>query len=362
MYFSYPNSSSCFTMEKILELFQALASDQSSRVKLALSKISDLDSFVLSYQMSPLSLAIKHGCSYSTILCLVLANKEHVNDGLHTISSLYYLNTNPLVIACKKGNLEIMKLLIDNGAIVEVKDCFGCPVLHIACEKGIEFVKLLILNGADPNSLDAYKKTPLHAAIVCGSSYQVVNFLLKTGVNTSLKDYAGKTAVALALEKEDLNPAIRIMLQTTMARRKKANSSCFSKSIKRKLMVSEPEKLREEANKVSKKLKKEEQDMNSLAKIKFENERTVLLKNSMEAWKKVSKDIDDGSSLFGINLDCPVCLEDFKSGDAIYQCSNGHLLCYCCITRLTMCPQCEVKMEKIRNRALENLIQGMNSF
>jgi E3 ubiquitin-protein ligase SIAH1 len=46
----------------------------------------------------------------------------------------------------------------------------------------------------------------------------------------------------------------------------------------------------------------------------------------------------------------------------IYQCPNGHLICRACKSKLAepkKCPQCRVKMGKIRCRALENVYHSV---
>ena len=349
-------------MDNILNLFHALKTNNCDNITLILSNNSDINDIAKSYQMSPLCLAIKHGCSFEVIEQLVNSN-INLNDGISSLYSLTYVDNNPLVLACKHKNLKVMKLLIEKGAIVDVKDCFCVPILHEAVKNGIEYVKLLVLNGADPNSVNKSLESTLHVAIESNSPYELVNFLLRSGVDTSAKNCEGDTAVALALKKEDLNPAIRIMLQTTMAQRKKNKTICFPKSIKRKFMLTEPEILKDNAEKAAKKLKSNEAALSSayFKQKELEKKWLTLVKNCEETRKQISRYIDDGLSLFGVRLDCPICLEDFVSGCSIYQCINGHLLCDSCHTRLTTCPQCNVAIKKIRNRALESLVEGMNS-
>lgn len=80
----------------------------------------------------------------------------------------------------------------------------------------------------------------------------------------------------------------------------------------------------------------------------FANALEVTLKHSLA--KKVASDI----------LECPVCWEDIN-GDLIYQCGNGHLLCYNCQAKLHSCPVCRIKLEgtPIRNLALEKLLERL---
>lgn len=69
----------------------------------------------------------------------------------------------PLTIAARQGHLEIMRLLLDNGANVDKADYDDDSTpLHLAClQKEIKMVKLLLARGADVNALDHDKETPL---------------------------------------------------------------------------------------------------------------------------------------------------------------------------------------------------------
>ncbi|PSN54349.1 hypothetical protein C0J52_16043 [Blattella germanica] len=58
-----------------------------------------------------------------------------------------------------------------------------------------------------------------------------------------------------------------------------------------------------------------------------------------------------------IELECPVCLEYMLP--PIFFCENGHNICSACRTKLVKCPSCRRAFVKIRNLALENIIQKM---
>lgn len=70
----------------------------------------------------------------------------------------------PLHRAASKGNLEIVKLLLEKAGIikVDVKDIYGNTPLHLACEEDRqEEAKLLVQNGADLEIMNKERRTPL---------------------------------------------------------------------------------------------------------------------------------------------------------------------------------------------------------
>jgi ankyrin repeat protein len=85
----------------------------------------------------------------------------------------YRTRTAALVIAYRRGNLEVMRLLLERGADVEVPyDDFG-PILHDASDGGkAEVIQLLLQHKANVNARGTSrdKTTPLHWASFRGHS------------------------------------------------------------------------------------------------------------------------------------------------------------------------------------------------
>lgn len=90
--------------------------------------------------------------------------------------------------AANDGYLEIIQLLIDNGADVNKPAGNGAVALHAAVSSGhVEIVKFLIAHGADVNKADNYRYTPIHTAII-QNKIEVMKLLLahpKIDVNHS---------------------------------------------------------------------------------------------------------------------------------------------------------------------------------
>ena len=113
-------------------------------------------------------------------------------------------NPTPIAIAAKRGDKEMVQVLLDLGADVEKGDISGVTALHCAAEYGsLEVVKLLLDGGAKLNKKTLVSGfTPLHHAIMPYSKYsivgkkdhlQVIKLLLDRGANPTLKDRFGKT-------------------------------------------------------------------------------------------------------------------------------------------------------------------------
>ncbi|GDX36686.1 hypothetical protein LBMAG18_11970 [Alphaproteobacteria bacterium] len=90
------------------------------------------------------------------------------------------IKSDALIIACKNGYPEIVKLLIDKKVNVNCEDANMTNIpLQNACQYGhTKIVELLIENGADFNKQNHLGKTPLHFA--CSNfCFEVAEFLIK---------------------------------------------------------------------------------------------------------------------------------------------------------------------------------------
>ena len=71
----------------------------------------------------------------------------------------------PLLVAAKEGSREIVELLLNAGAKINIKGSFEETSLHLAAKAGhIKVVELLIARGAELNMKDSYTFTALDYA------------------------------------------------------------------------------------------------------------------------------------------------------------------------------------------------------
>src|SRR5207248_569371 len=102
----------------------------------------------------------------------------------------------------RRRHVEMVKLLLENGADVDAKDYYGWTALHIAAESGDEaLVRLLLDKGADPNTkrtgFSWAESTALHIAAACGHE-AVVDVLLEKGADIEIKNNEEETALHIA--------------------------------------------------------------------------------------------------------------------------------------------------------------------
>ncbi|XP_018322447.1 transient receptor potential channel pyrexia [Agrilus planipennis] len=108
--------------------------------------------------------------------------------------------TTALHLVAEDGNPELARLLLDAGAHISATNRKLQTPLHLAAlSQCVEIVELLLSRGADPNASDANGRTPLHGAIVkISDSCDCVKVLLNAGANVNKPDIFGYTPLHLA--------------------------------------------------------------------------------------------------------------------------------------------------------------------
>eukprot|EP00403_Amphidinium_massartii_P009761 CAMPEP_0178423340 /NCGR_PEP_ID=MMETSP0689_2-20121128/27636_1 /TAXON_ID=160604 /ORGANISM="Amphidinium massartii, Strain CS-259" /LENGTH=195 /DNA_ID=CAMNT_0020044927 /DNA_START=18 /DNA_END=602 /DNA_ORIENTATION=- len=111
--------------------------------------------------------------------------------------------SSPLHIACRSGHQDIVRLLVQNGAsvnVTEIASIGGRAPLHLAACQGLTPIAATLLEGrADVNIADAKGLTPLHVAAQDGH-LEVTRILLRNGADPHIRDGSGFNAAYWAKE------------------------------------------------------------------------------------------------------------------------------------------------------------------
>jgi len=116
----------------------------------------------------------------------------------------------PLMHAAAFGSVESMKLLLDAGVDVNVKNDFGATAL-LWCARDGEKARLLIEHGADVNARSKQGRTPLMLASMRQGGSDVVALLLSKGAAVNVTDTRGETALGLAAAYGDID-TVKLLL------------------------------------------------------------------------------------------------------------------------------------------------------
>ena len=111
------------------------------------------------------------------------------------------LGTTPLIAACINGHVDIVELVLNRSAKVNLQNNDGWSALMVASQNGHNVVvKLLIDKGAEVNMQNNKGWSALMIACYHGR-LETVRLLIENHADTSLQDIDGTTALGLACRK-----------------------------------------------------------------------------------------------------------------------------------------------------------------
>ena len=108
----------------------------------------------------------------------------------------------PLILASYRGNNEIAKMLIENGADINYKSGLGSPLMACVVKSNNEIAKILISKKVDINSTDDNGMTALLYATMF-KNYELAALLVKNNANVEAKDNRGNSALDYAVLADD---------------------------------------------------------------------------------------------------------------------------------------------------------------
>lgn len=140
-----------------------------------------------------------------SVLFKAVRNDSTLVEGLVNLGAdinMVNESSSPLIEACSHGNHNMVKLLLDRGARVDLQAIDGTfPLLAASGRKNegkLEIVMSLLEHGADINARSKYGETALHRAAADGN-IEVVQTLLERGAEIS-PDETGFTPLFTAIE------------------------------------------------------------------------------------------------------------------------------------------------------------------
>jgi ankyrin repeat protein len=124
--------------------------------------------------------------------------KKQLAWGANPNSKTFWYKDTPLIVAAAYGHTEVVKLLLEKGAQVNMGNEGGETALHYAARHGhTKVMRILLEHGADPKSKGTGCGTPLQWA-VRGGQRQSVKTLLDYGVDINQRGTDGETALSTA--------------------------------------------------------------------------------------------------------------------------------------------------------------------
>ncbi|XP_063155461.1 transient receptor potential cation channel subfamily A member 1 [Candoia aspera] len=138
-------------------------------------------------------------------LCLEIIIKRGEELGYSPESHINFTNngkSSPLHLAVQSRDLEMIKMCIEYGAQIDLKQNDKCTALHFAATQGAtEILKLMMSSyaGDEPiiNAADGNKETLLHRAALF-DHYELAEYLISKGANINNVDNEGRTPLLLA--------------------------------------------------------------------------------------------------------------------------------------------------------------------
>ena len=108
-------------------------------------------------------------------------------------------NISPLILACAYSSVDIVRVLLDHGADLNLANNLEeTPLLHAACSGKLEIVRFLVANRAEVDKTDVYGRSPLYFAAQKGYK-KIVKILLDAGANPNMQDQRCRTILSRAV-------------------------------------------------------------------------------------------------------------------------------------------------------------------
>lgn len=137
-------------------------------------------------------------CLKSTDIAKFLIERGANIDGAKIKKS----DHSPLQDAVYLGNMDMVKLLVNNGANVNLKNASGNSIIYFAvCQNRTEILKFLLGKNILVDALTTDNISPAMIATIKGNK-EILKLLISHGADISLKSKSGKAAIDYATKPE----------------------------------------------------------------------------------------------------------------------------------------------------------------
>lgn len=138
-------------------------------------------------------------------LAVYTNNKSFMEQflGVIDVNKVNKNDRTPLHLAAKYGRKDMVEMLLNKEAKVDVVDNRGRTPLHLAAQHNEkkEIVEMLLNKGAKIDVVDSRGRTPLHLAAQ-NNNKEIAEALIKAKANVNIKDEDEKTPLDLTTNKE----------------------------------------------------------------------------------------------------------------------------------------------------------------
>ena len=152
----------------------------------------------------------------SLVRAVKMSDEDRVRTLMYAnvnVNEKNYAGITPLTIAAEKGNMNIIKMLVEDGALVNDKSSYGVtPLIAAAAAGNTEVVEYLVAEGADVTAKDDWGKTALIYASSTDNPQLITNLIKLDKTAVSLPDNSGNTPIIFAAQ-QGLNDNIKILLE-----------------------------------------------------------------------------------------------------------------------------------------------------
>ncbi len=115
----------------------------------------------------------------------------------------------PLILACYRGNTEVVQVILNNKVDVDKNSPMGTALMAATVKSNPAIVKLLLAHKADPNIYDVNQNSALLYAVMF-KNYEIAKLLIQAKADVQHQDLRKHNAIDYALLAND-DPMFEIL-------------------------------------------------------------------------------------------------------------------------------------------------------